>query len=136
MRTIRFALPVAFILLTAFTYPAKPIKLEYAFKVGDQYEMKQVSTQNIKQDIPGMGEVKIEVAVDGSMLFKIAEVTATGAKIETSYTSLKMVTKNPFAGNQTLDSNGPDDAVQNKVVKAMLAKPFFVYMTRQGVIEK
>lgn len=136
MRTIRFALPVAFIILTAFSYPAKPIKLEYTFKVGDQYEMSQVSTQNIKQDIPGMGEVKIEVAVEGSMLFKIAEVTATGAKMETSYTNLKMVTKNPFAGNVTLDSKGPDDQPQNKVVKAILGKPFFVYMTRQGVIEK
>jgi len=137
MKKIRVALlPVAFILLAAFTYPVKSIKLEYIFKVGDQYELNQVSTQHIKQDIPGMGEMKIDVDLQGAILFKIVEVNATGAKIETSYTNLKMVTKSPFTGDVTLDSKGSDDNVQNKMVKAMMGKTFYVYLTRQGVVQK
>src|SRR6187549_1926096 len=71
----------------AFCPPKKSPKLEYTYKVGDQYDMNQVSKQNIKQDIPGMGEITVDVGVEGSMSFKIIEVTPTGGKIETAYTS-------------------------------------------------
>src|SRR5689334_5105232 len=127
MKPYRFAILVVAVSLLAFTYPAKDVKLEYTFKAGDLYVMDQVSKQNIKQDIPGMGEISIDVGITGSMSFKIVEVTPTGGKLETAYTGLKMTTKSTM-GESVMDSEGPDDNLPNKVVKALINKSFFVYM--------
>ena len=51
----------------AFKAPVKDVKLLYTFNVGDQYELTQLSKQNIKQEIPGMGEMSIDITIEGSM---------------------------------------------------------------------
>jgi len=134
---MKFQHVLAFLLVFSFAFvpPKKKPKLEYTYKVGDLYELNQLSKQNIKQEIPGMGEITVDVNVEGSMSFKIVEVTASGGKIETAYTNLKMVTKSP-QGDMVMDSQGSDESMQNKVIKVLINKPFMVYMNKLGVVEK
>lgn len=134
MKSLRFI--ALFLIATAFTFePAKPLKLQYTFAVGDNYQLTQSSKQNIKQNIPGMGEMVIDVVLDGVMNLKVAELTPTGAKLETTYTSIKMNTKSPM-GDVVMDSEGPADNMQNKMIKALTGRAIFVFLDKQGKVEK
>jgi hypothetical protein len=133
MRTLRFLILI--IVACAFTFPAKEIKLEYSFKVGDQYEFNQNATTKSKQNIPGMGEMAVDANVDATMIFKVLELTPTGAKIEANYSKMKATTTSPMM-NITLDSDGAQDNMQNKIVKAMMDKKFTFNISKRGVIEK
>jgi len=134
MKSLRF---IALVLIaTAFTFrPAKPLKLQYTFVVGDNYELTQGSKQNIKQTIPGMGDVAVDIDLTGVMNLKVVELTATGAKVETTYKSIKMITKSPM-GDVSMDSEGPADNTQNKLIKALTGKSIYMYLTKQGKVEK
>src|SRR5262245_47277834 len=134
MKSIRFV--VLFLIASSFTTnPAKPLKLQYTFAVGDNYEMTQVSKQNIKQTIPGMGEMVIDMNLEGVMNLKVVELTASGAKLETTYAKVKVTTKSPM-GDVVMDSEGPADNMQNKMVKSMTGKPIFIFMNKRGAVEK
>ncbi|SKC74812.1 DUF6263 family protein [Ohtaekwangia koreensis] len=135
MKALRFV--VLFFVVCAFTNPAKLVKLEYIFKVGDVHEWVQVSKQTITQDIPGAGEMTIKVAIDGGMQLKVVELTGKGAKVQTTYSKIKMIMNMPPPmGDVTMDSEGADDNMQNKMMKSMTQKPFFIYMNKEGIIEK
>ncbi len=122
-------------LCCSFTIAPKEVKLEYSFKVGDRYEWSQVTHQTIKQIVMGNEQI-VENDIKGSIILKIATITATGAKIETQYTNLSMAMKLP-AGmpEQSYNSAGDSSKMQNKVMKALMNKPFMVSITKQGVIE-
>lgn len=135
MKALRFA----FLLLItcAFTNPAKEVKLEYIFKVGDVHEWIQTTKQTITQSVPGAGEMSVNISLDGAMQLKVVELTSTGAKVETTYSKIKMLMKMPAPmGDVTMDSEGADDNMQNKLMKTMIKKPFFIFMNKQGIIEK
>jgi hypothetical protein len=132
MRTLSL---LAFVLIICSFSEIKETKLEYTFKVGDQYDYVQTAKQSTKQEIPGMGEMKTDVNMDATMHFNILEVSAGVAKIEAAYTKFKMETSNPMA-NVKLDTDGADDNMQNKLVKAMMNKPFTFTITKAGKIEK
>jgi hypothetical protein len=120
----------------AFTFPAKDLRLEYAFKVGDEYTWTTKTHRLIKQNIPGMGEMSTEMDQSGVMSIKVAEILPTGAKLEVQYKQLKMNTKTPMnQGDVSMDSESTDESNQNKAVKAMMNKPFFVKLTKRGVVE-
>ena len=134
MKAIRFILLL--LVASSFTFPAKEVKLEYAFKVGDQYDWIQSSTQKVKQEIPGMGEMTVDVQLTGEMKLNVKELTPTGARFEAQYTKLKMNTKNSMGmGDTSMDSEATDDGMQTKLVKAMMGKTFSFKMSKQGVIE-
>jgi hypothetical protein len=133
MRTLQF-LALIFV-ASAFTYPAKEIKLEYTFKVGDQYEFAQIATTKSKQNIPGMGEMAVDATVNATMLFRVIELTPTGAKIEAYYTKMKAATTSPMM-NMTLDSEGSQDNIQNKLLKVMMDKKFTFNVSKRGLVEK
>jgi hypothetical protein len=121
---------------TAFTYPAKDLKLEYALKVGDQYTMTQVIHQTIKQVYPGMGDVNIDVDINSTLNFKVAELTATGAKFEVQFQKLKTLTKVPMGmGDVGMDSESTEDNAQNKTAKSMMNKTFYMNLSKFGVVE-
>lgn len=125
-----------FFIGTAFTYPAKDLKLEYTFKVGDQYTWTQTSHRTIKQNIPGMGEMNFEMNGGGLLNLKVVEVTSSGAKLEVQYEKLKMLTKAPMGmGDVAMDSESTEDNIQNKAVKAMMNKAFYIKLTKKGVVE-
>jgi hypothetical protein len=135
MKALRFA----FLLLItcAFTNPAKEVKLEYIYKVGDVHEWIQTTKQTITQSVPGAGEMSVNISLDGAMQLKVVELTGTGAKVETTYSKIKMLMKMPAPmGDVTMDSEGADDNMQNKLMKTMIKKPFYIFMNKQGIIEK
>ena len=126
---------ILFLVASSFSVVEKDISLAYTFKVGDQYEWLQTSNQSVKQTVPGMGDVTIDVKMEGAFDLKVLELTAAGAKIEIQYSRLKVESKSPLA-DINFDSNGDSDNTQNKIVKSMVGKPFSFTMTRHGVIEK
>jgi hypothetical protein len=133
MKRIQF-LSFSLILLCAFTFPDKKVKFEYTFKKGDTYEFMQTGIQNLKQTLPGMGEMTTEIIATGVLTFKIVDLTAEGAKIEAKYTQLKMEFKGPM--QIAMDSESTLEDTQNKIVKSMMNKPFFFEITKRGVVEK
>lgn len=129
---MKFIVSVFLIFITlSFTTP--DVKLQYSFKVGDQYEWVQTSKQTVKQSIPAMGEVKFDIDSDGAMGFKVVELEGTSAKIGAKYTRLKIVSKS-LMGDINLDSDGSDDNPQNKLVKSIINKPFFFTLSKNGKI--
>ena len=133
MKALR--LVVLVFIACAFTNPAKEVKLEYIFKVGDVHEWIQTTKQTITQSVPGAGEMSVYVSLDGAMQLKVVALTPTGAKVETTYSKIKMLMKMPM-GDVTMDSEGGDDTIQNKLMKTMTKKPFYIFMNKQGIIEK
>ncbi|MBT1705460.1 DUF6263 family protein [Chryseosolibacter indicus] len=119
--------------LLLFITPAD-VRLQYSFKTGDQYELNQSSTQTIKQSIPAMGEIKIDINSGGALLFKVVELQGSSAKIEAKYTKLKVVSKS-IMGDINLDSEGSDDNPQNKLVKSVINKPFFFTLSKNGKVD-
>lgn len=135
MKALRFVFLL--FIISAFTNPVKDVKLEYIFKVGDVHEWIQTTKQTITQSVPGAGEMSVNISLDGAMQLKVVELTATGAKVETTYSKIKMLMKMPAPmGEVTMDSDGADDNMQNKLMKTMTKKPFYIFMNKQGVIEK
>ena len=127
-------LVVLLLTVAAFTYPPADVKLEYRFRVGDQYVWTQDTRQDIKQNLMGMDQ-KAENILHSVFLVKVVETTATGAKLECSYTKLKSSNKSPM-GDNSMDSEGPADKIENKIFQSMVNKPFFIYLTTAGKVEK
>ena len=133
MRGLSFA--ILFVVGASFSTVEKEIDLEYTFKVGDRYEWLQTTSQTVKQTIPGMGDVAVDVKMEGTFDLKVLDLTATGASIEIQYVRLKVQSKSPLA-DVNFDSDGDATNTQNKIVKSMVGKPFSFTMTKRGVIEK
>ncbi|HMG90700.1 MAG TPA: DUF6263 family protein [Chryseolinea sp.] len=124
-----------FILLFAslgFTHYPNSIRLEYVFKVGDEYVMAQNTKQVLKQMIMGT-EQKGENEYSGETKLKVAQVTDDGAKIEMQFMKLKSRSVT-IMGEMVMDSEGSDEQVQNKMLKTMMKKPFFVTMNKSGKV--
>ncbi len=122
------------IMLVIFTFAGKNTNLEYTFRVGDQYDWVQTTKQTVKQTLPAIGDVTIDVKVDGAFKLKVLELTTTGARMEIQYSKIKVESSSPML-NVNLDSNGEDDNLQSRIVKSMIGKPFYFHLTRRGVIE-
>jgi hypothetical protein len=134
MKKLQFLILV--FVATAFTYPAKDLKLEYAFKIGDQYTLTHSFHQAIKQSIPGTGDVNIDVDFSSTANLKVAELTATGAKFEIQFQKLKTLTKVPMGmGDIGMDSESTEDNAQNKTAKAMMNKTYYMTLSKLGVVE-
>ena len=124
----------AFLLASAFSFPLPDVKLEYTFKVGDDYTWTQSSKQQIKQSIMGM-EQNTETLYDSQLKLKVVSLTATGAaKFETSFIKMKNTVKSPM-GDMVMDSDWSADVKENKIFKAMMHKTFFLTMNKRGVLE-
>jgi hypothetical protein len=130
----RIILLFTIVALSAFTSAPPEVKLEYIFKVGDEYVWTQVTKQTIKQSVMGMDQTT-ETSYEGEFVLKIASLTPTGAKIETTFKKLKNETKSA-AANVLMDSEGDTSKTENKIFRLMMDKPFFMYMDKRGVIEK
>lgn len=114
---------------------AAQVTLQYKFKTGDEFEYVQRSKQNAVQTLPGMGEMKMDGALGGTMQLKIKGVDEKGtARIEAQYSKLKMVT-NSFIMSMSMDSEGSQEEDGNKIMKAMTGKPFFFSLTKTGKVE-
>ena len=130
MKTISL-ISFAIIVFGFAPYPAA-VKLEYVFKVGDEYVMSQSTKQVLKQTIMGT-EQKGENEYSGDMKLKIKELTGDGAKIEMQFIKLKSKSVTVL-GEVLMDSEGDAEQVQNKMVKAIMNKPFTVTANKFGQI--
>jgi hypothetical protein len=119
-------------ILFAFTLYAPSVKLEYVFKVGDEYMMSQSTKQVLRQTIMGT-EQKGENEYTGDMKLKVMEVTNDGAKIEMQFIKLKSKSVTVL-GEVLIDSEGDAEQVQNKMVKSMMNKPLTVTANKSGQI--
>jgi hypothetical protein len=132
MKSLPFFLSV--FLLLAFSFPPADVKLEYEFKVGDEYIWSQSTKQTVKQSIMGM-EQSLTNDISGEYQLKVIQNTASGAKIEIQYTKLRNASKSPM-GESVMDSNGAAESTENKLMKSLVNKPFFIYMNKRGEVEK
>lgn len=125
---------IALNFLYAFTLPADAVKLEYNLKVGDVYEMQQMTNQNIKQSIMGMDQNGTS-EYSGTMLMKVKSTTPDQSELETQFVKLRNSSKT-LMGENTMDSEGSQDNPQNKVFKSMMNKTFTIILKKNGAIEK
>ena len=115
--------------------PVADVKLQYTFKPGEEFEYVQLSKQNAVQTLPGMGEMKMDGTLGGTMLMKIKSVDNNGsARIESQYSKLKMIT-NSFIMSMRMDSEGSPEEDGNKIIKSLTGKTFFFTLTRTGRVE-
>lgn len=114
--------------------PAADVQLKYQFKVGDEYVWTQTTQQSIKQNVMG-SEQKSETKNSGEFVTKVVEVTVKGAKLEGVFTKLKTEANSPM-GSTRMDSEGDQSSDENKLFKSMMNKPFHIYITNLGEIEK
>lgn len=116
--------------------PVPDVTLQYKFKAGEVYEYVQLSKQNAIQTLPGMGEMKMDGTLGGTMLLKIKSVDTNGsARIESQYTKLKMATNN-FMMSMSMDSEGSQEEDGNKIIKSLTGKTFFFTLTKNGEVEE
>jgi hypothetical protein len=132
MKSLRFLFP-CFVLL-AFTFPPADVKLQYEFKVGDEYIWSQVTKQTVKQSIMGMDQ-SMTNDISGEYQLKVIENTSSGAKIQIQYTKLRNASKSPM-GESVMDSDGETESAENTLMKSLVNKPFFIYMNKRGEVEK
>jgi hypothetical protein len=118
----------------AFTVPPADVKLQYQFKKGEQYLWTQDTKQTIKQSVLSM-EQNSENVYQSEFLVKVAEVTSTGARLEVAYTMLKNMSKTPM-GENSMDSGGDADKMENKIFQSLLNRPFIIVITKTGSVEK
>jgi len=130
MRT--FSLISFVVIAFGFSHYPNAVKLEYVFKVGDEYVMSQSTKQVLKQTIMGT-EQKGENEYTGDMMMKVQEVTTDGAKLEMQFIKLKSKSVTVL-GEVLMNSEGDAEQVQNKMLKAMMNKPFTVTANRSGQI--
>ncbi len=124
----------SFVLVTAFIPNPRSIKLEYAFKVGDGYTMTHNTRQTIKQSIMGTDQTGNN-DYSSTMKLKVVSLTPSGGRLEVQIVKMKNSMKN-MMGETVMDSDGPADNAQNKILKSMMEKPFFINMTKDGIVEK
>ena len=130
MRT--FGLISFVVIAFGFSNYPNAVKLEYVFKVGDEYVMSQSTKQVLKQTIMGT-EQKGENEYTGDMMMKVQEVTTDGAKLEMKFIKLKSKSVTVL-GEVLMNSEGDAEQVQNKMLKAMMNKPFTITANRSGQI--
>jgi hypothetical protein len=123
------------VLAGSFISADKAITLAYTFKVGDEYVWAQKTKQNVKQTLPGMGDVSFDVNLDATFKLKVIELTSTGARIEVQYSRIKVDSNSPMV-NINFDSDSDNTNMQNKVVRSMIGKAFYFDLTNRGLVEK
>jgi hypothetical protein len=125
------------ILLTIASF-AKPHfkehQLEYKFVVGDEYACVQITKQSVSQNLLGIEKIT-ETAMSGSLQLKVVSLTSNGAKLEVQYTTLVMIMKMPDMPALSFDADGSQEKIENQAMRSMMNKPFFITLSKQGVVE-
>jgi len=135
MKKLKHLTLIVFI-LCFYSFSSAQVKLEYVFRTGDTYEWTQTAKQIIKQNIMGTDQI-VENNINSTLILKVVSINSTGASLACEYTNLSMSMKMPGgAPPQSLESSGDTSKLENKVMRALLNKPFTIAITKMGVIEK
>jgi hypothetical protein len=108
------------------------IKLEYTFRVGDQFVITQATKQTMMQSVMGMAQPGVNTYT-GVMSLKVFSLTNTGAKLEAKFLALKNRSQT-ILGDITMDSDGPNNSTGNRAFKAITQKTFFVIIDTNGKV--
>jgi hypothetical protein len=128
-----------FILLFSFSpliAQRNNLTLAYHFKIGQEFRLLQETKQNIVQEISGEKQY-INTTLGGSFHFKILALLENGAKIQTMYENITMLSESAM-GKIEMDSDAPDSSqnIFSKLIKSICKLPFYIEMNRQGEIIK
>jgi hypothetical protein len=126
----------AFLLVFALSaaFPAKDISLRYNLRNGDQFELRQKTDQKMIQTIMGMDQTGNN-AYDGTIAMRVISTDQERVRIEAKMTHLKSHLKN-IMNEIDLDSDGDTKETSTQIVQAMMNQPFYVTLSKNGVIEK
>lgn len=113
---------------------AKDISLLYHLKVGERFELRQKTDQKVVQTIMGMDQTGSNT-YDGTIDMRVVSNESDQIRIEAKLTHLKTHMKN-FLNETNMDSDGDATNSANKIVRAMMNRPFFVTVSKFGKIEK
>ncbi|TAF62124.1 MAG: hypothetical protein EAZ57_01490 [Cytophagales bacterium] len=105
--------------------------LSYNMPVGYSFKLTQVSKMDVVQNMAGM-EIKTLQNTEGTNTLKVVESSNDAIKFEVTYASFKTSVQN-MQVNQTIDAANPQDAT-SKFLAALLGKPFFMSIDKQGKI--
>lgn len=108
------------------------VKLEYAFRVGDQFVIKQATKQTMMQSVMGMAQPGVNTYT-GVMSLKVVSLTNMGAKLEAKFLALKNRSQT-ILGDITMDSDGPNTSNGNRAFKAITQKTFVVLINTNGKV--
>jgi hypothetical protein len=129
-----YLLLFGFICLAFTAQPVDEIQLEYQFKVGDEYSWAQSKRNSVKYSFMGIDQ-EMNNNMHGEYHLRVNEVTAKFSKIEVQFKKLKTSSKS-LIGQMSMDSDSPEETTGNKMVKAIIEKPFFVYLNTRGEVQK
>lgn len=113
---------------------AKDISLAYNLKVGDRFELRQKTDQKIVQTIMGMNQTGNNT-YDGKIGMRVVSIDGSRIRIEAKMVHLKSHMKN-FLNETNVDTEGDMSDASNKIVGAMMNRPFFVTISKSGTVEK
>jgi hypothetical protein len=113
---------------------AKDLSLSYNLKVGDRFELRQKTTQKIVQTIMGMDQSGSNT-YDGTIAMRVVAAESGTMRMEARMVKLKSHMKN-FLNETDIDSEGDMENSSNKIVHAMMNRPFFVTISKSGAVEK
>jgi len=108
------------------------VRLSYVFKIGDEYKIKQVTTQKITQSIMGLDQVGNN-EYTGMLSLKVAEVSREGARLTAHYETIRNRSTS-IMGEIIMDSDGDLEQTQNKFCQGFMNKPFYLSMDKTGRI--
>lgn len=126
---------VIFLALLHFSAPpAKEWLLIYNLRKGDRFELHQKTEQKVIQTIMGMDQ-KGSNSYDGVIAMQVLSNEDGNIRLEAKMTRLKTHMKN-FMNENAMDSEGDSDVTSNRVVQAMMNRPFYVTISSTGAVVK
>lgn len=117
-----------------FTIPEAEIQLKYQFKSGDQYSWVQFKKQSVKQSIMGMDH-EMHNNMHSEYLLKVVDVAEQTARIEAQFVKIKTNSRS-IIGQMNMDSEGPAELTETRLIKSVIGKSFFVSISGTGKITK
>lgn len=127
-------LAVVFAFVKFVAPPAKEFSLVYNVRKGDRIELHQKTEQEIVQKIMGMDQ-KGSNSYDGLIAMQVLSAGGSEIRLEAKLTRLKTHMQN-FMNETLIDSDGSADVAANRIVQAMMNKPFYVTISTTGKIIK
>lgn len=106
--------------------------LEYQFKAGDQFQIKQHSQEDTYLNLDGV-EQRTTNQLDDTMLLTVASVNSAQATLEATYKQISLLSS---SRDQSVYVNTNTDGkdVYNRLFKAMTGKKFTIIMQPNGII--
>lgn len=114
---------------------AQKTTLSLNLKEGESYRQVMKSKVNINQDL-GAQTMDMVIIVGCDMTYHVTEVIPTGYKMSVQYDRLDMTMQLPQANMEFNSEETKEGDVLSNVLSSMKNKPFYVTMTKTGMVEE